>query len=126
MHAALFYRAISVCWMICLDYYLFKLIAGRASGLLGKLSLLLMRERVVHCTVNSSLSQQKRSVLIERQVRQELFSALCQLVLTSVIVKSIKNSNPALHLDGMMHQMKKEKTHCKMCKKLACSPRSYF
>ncbi len=31
------YRVISVCWMIGLDYYLFKLIAGKESGVLGEL-----------------------------------------------------------------------------------------
>ncbi len=31
------YRAISVCWMIWLDYYLFNLIAGRESDVLGEL-----------------------------------------------------------------------------------------
>ncbi len=33
-------------------------------------------ERAVHCAVNLSLSQQKHFVLIERQVRQESFSAV--------------------------------------------------
>ncbi len=41
-----------------------------------------------------SLSQQECSVLTETQVRQGSFSALCPLVWTSVIVKSIKNWNP--------------------------------
>ncbi len=52
----------SLCVDDLLDYYLFKLIAGR--------------ERAAHCAVNLSLSQQKRSVLIETQVRLESFSAL--------------------------------------------------
>ncbi len=72
-----------------------------------RLSWLLMRELAAHFTVNLSLSQQKRSVLID--VRQESFSALCPLVLTSVIVKSIKNWNPALGPDDMTHQMKKQR-----------------
>ncbi len=48
-------------------------------------------------------------MLKETQVRQKSFSALCLLVLTSVIVKSIQKWNPALGLDDMTHQMKKEK-----------------
>ncbi len=79
--------------MIWLDFYLFGLIARRESGVLGERGWLLTRERAAHCTVNSSWSQQKRSLLTETQVRQESFSALCPFVLTSVIVKSIRNWN---------------------------------
>ncbi len=39
-----------------------------------------MRERAAHCAVNLSSSQQKHSVFIETQVRQELSSALCPCV----------------------------------------------
>ncbi len=43
----------------------------------------------------------KEQVLIKTQVRQESFSTLCPLVLTSVIVKSIKNLNPGGFWDAL-------------------------
>ncbi len=54
------------------------------------------------------VSTETLSVLIETQVRQESFSALCLLVWTCAIVKSIKNWNPVPRLNDMTHQMKKE------------------
>ncbi len=46
------------------------------SSVLGELGWLLTREGAMQSAVNVSLSQQKRSVLIETQVRQESFQ-LC-------------------------------------------------
>ncbi len=66
-------------WIIWLDYYSFKLIARR-EWCAGQARLTLTRERVAHCTVNLSFSQQQRFVLIGTKVRQESFSVLYSLV----------------------------------------------
>ncbi len=111
--------------MIWLDY-LFKLNAERESGVLLELGRLITWERAVRFAVNLSLSQQKRSVLVETQVRQESFSALCLVVLTSVIVKTIKKLKsctvPRWH--GAPDEEGKER-HREIRQKLAGSPESY-
>ncbi len=95
-------------WMIWLDYYLFKLTAGRERGVLGELGWLITRERAAQYAVNLGFSRQKRSVLTETQVTQESFSAL-----------SISGWHDT------PDEERKER-HQKIRTKLACSPRSYI
>ncbi len=67
--------------MICLDYYLFKLIAGRESVVLGELGWLLTREQAACCQFNKLISTEMFCACRDTS-QQESFSALCLLSVT--------------------------------------------
>ncbi len=87
------YRAISVCWTICwiiikIDFREREWCAGWARLTFNEREGSALRRQFL------SLSQQRCSVLIETQVRQESSSALCSLVWTPEEEKTNSHSDP--------------------------------